>query len=309
MNRRLWLSATAAVIGTSMLVAAAFAGAASSTVDAHAKKGGTIKLNMSATDVDFSDPSLAYGTISWQIEFATALKLYNYPDKPKPLGGKIQPEGAVGFPVVSKDGKTYTITVKPGFKFSDGSAVTAANYAFAINRVAQPGHAVAGVGVHHGHRRGAERPRQQGEDRLGREGQGQQADHQAHAAGRRTARQARHAVLPGNQDEHGDGSEGRRRLPVGRPVLHRQPRHRPAHHHEEEQELQGFAPRERRRVRHLGEHEPRPEPAPGEVEPGRLRHREACPRRPTPTSARSTASTRRMGSTTSTRWSRPTTSP
>ena len=79
MNRRLWLSATAAVIGTSMLVAAAFAGAASSTVDAHAKKGGTIKLNMSATDVDFSDPSLAYGTISWQIEYATALKLYNYP--------------------------------------------------------------------------------------------------------------------------------------------------------------------------------------------------------------------------------------
>src|SRR4051812_24309207 len=138
MNRRLWLSATAAVIGTSMLVAAAFAGAASSKVDAHAKKGGTIKLNMSATDVDFSDPSLAYGTISWQIEFATALKLYNYPDKPKPVGGKLQPEGAVGFPVVSKDGKTYTITVKKGFKFSDGTPVTAANYAFAINRALNP---------------------------------------------------------------------------------------------------------------------------------------------------------------------------
>ncbi len=138
MNRRLWLSATAAVIGTSMLVAAAFAGAASSKVDAHAKKGGTIKLNMSATDVDFSDPSLAYGTISWQIEFATALKLYNYPDKPKPVGGKLQPEGAVGFPVVSKDGKTYTITVKKGFKFSDGTPVTAANYAFAINRSLNP---------------------------------------------------------------------------------------------------------------------------------------------------------------------------
>src|SRR5262245_61928582 len=134
MNRRLWLSATAAAIGTSMLVAAAFAGAASSKTDAAAGKGGTIKVNMSATDVDFSDPSLAYGTISWQIEYATALKLYNYPDKPKPLGGKIQPEGAAGFPVISKDGKTYTIAVKSGYKFSDGSPVTAKNYVFAINR-------------------------------------------------------------------------------------------------------------------------------------------------------------------------------
>ncbi len=97
-----------------------------------------MKLNMSATDVDFSDPSLAYGVISWELEYATALKLYNYPDKPAPEGGKIQPEAATGFPVVSKDGKTYTITVKPGFKFSDGKPVTAQNFAFAINRALNP---------------------------------------------------------------------------------------------------------------------------------------------------------------------------
>src|SRR5437867_4293865 len=134
MSRRLWLSAMALALGASMLVAASFAGAASS----RATKGGTMKMNMSATDVDFTDPSLAYGTISWQIEFATALKLYNYPDKAPPLGGKIQPEGATGFPVISKNGKTYTITVKPGFKFSDGKPVTAANFAFAINRALNP---------------------------------------------------------------------------------------------------------------------------------------------------------------------------
>jgi len=134
MKSRLWLSAAVAAVGASMLVFTAFAGAASTKHAAAGKKGGTMRLNMSATDVDFSDPSLAYGTISWQIEYATALKLYNYPDKPKPEGGKIQPEGAAGFPVVSADGKTYTITVKSGFKFSDGKPVTAQNYAFAINR-------------------------------------------------------------------------------------------------------------------------------------------------------------------------------
>ncbi len=131
MNRRFWLSAAVAAIGASMLVFAAFAGAASSNT---AKKGGTLKVNFSGSDFDFTDPSLAYGVQSWQAEYSTALKLYNYPDKAKPLGSKIQPEGAVGFPVVSKDGKTYTITVKSGYRFSDGSQVTAKNYAFAINR-------------------------------------------------------------------------------------------------------------------------------------------------------------------------------
>ena len=131
MSRRFWLSAVVAAIGASMLVFTAFAGAAPST---HAKKGGTLTLNFSGSDFDFTDPSLAYGVQSWQLEYATALKLYNYPDKAKPLGGKIQPEGAVGFPVVSKDGKTYTITIKSGYKFNDGTAVTAKNYAFAINR-------------------------------------------------------------------------------------------------------------------------------------------------------------------------------
>jgi ABC-type oligopeptide transport system substrate-binding subunit len=77
MNRRFWLSAAVAAIGTSMLVFTAFAGAAPS---ASAKKGGTLKFNMSATDFDFTDPSLAYGVQSWQVEYATALKLYNYPD-------------------------------------------------------------------------------------------------------------------------------------------------------------------------------------------------------------------------------------
>src|ERR687888_2644492 len=93
MHRRLWLSAVMAALGALLLVMAGFAHAASSSA---AKKGGTMRLNMSATDVDFSDPSLAYGTISWQIEFATALKLVNYPDEPGRAGTRLRPEAATG---------------------------------------------------------------------------------------------------------------------------------------------------------------------------------------------------------------------
>jgi oligopeptide transport system substrate-binding protein len=154
MQRTLRRSATALALGAGLLAAVA-SGCGSSnnaatsspvgtttspttTQQQQAKRGGTMKVNMSATDVDFSDPSLAYGSISWQIEYATALKLYNYPDQPAPEGSKIQPEAASGFPVISNDGKTYTINVKPGFKFSDGKPVTAANFAFAINRALSP---------------------------------------------------------------------------------------------------------------------------------------------------------------------------
>src|SRR5438874_1828483 len=132
MSRRLWLSAITAALGAILLVAAGFASAASKS--SAAKKGGTMRMNMSATDVDFTDPSLAYGTISWQIEYATALKLVNYPDKAPPLGGRLQPEAAVGLPIVSKNGKQYTFKIKSGLKLSNGEKVTAKNFQKAIFR-------------------------------------------------------------------------------------------------------------------------------------------------------------------------------
>jgi ABC-type oligopeptide transport system substrate-binding subunit len=98
--------------------------------------GGTLIVNGS-NDFDFTDPSITWSTRSWQLEYATGLKLYNYPDKPAPEGSTLMHEAAAGFPLISDGGRTYTITVKPGFKFSDGTPVTAANFAFAINRALQ----------------------------------------------------------------------------------------------------------------------------------------------------------------------------
>jgi ABC-type oligopeptide transport system substrate-binding subunit len=135
MRRRLWLSVAMAALGAALLVVAGFASpASSSTAAAKAKRGGTMKINMSGTDVDFNDPSLAYGVQSWQLEYSTALKLYNYPDARAPLGSQIRPEAATGFPKVTNSGKTYTIHVRTGLRLSNGAKVTAANFAKAINR-------------------------------------------------------------------------------------------------------------------------------------------------------------------------------
>jgi ABC-type transport system substrate-binding protein len=145
MHRRTWLAIAMALLGASLLVAAGFATPAKSSSkgpavakSAVAKKGGTLNVNMSESDVDYMDPALAYGTFSWQILYETCAKLVNYPDKPAPAGSRLAPEVSKGFPVVSAGGKTYTFTIKPGFKFNTGKAVTAANFKAAINRDLNP---------------------------------------------------------------------------------------------------------------------------------------------------------------------------
>jgi len=131
-----------AAAGAGCLMAAAFASPASSNSLRPAagvqKKGGTMNLNFGGSDVDFSDPALAYGVQSWQIEYVTCAMLLSYPDKPAPQGSKLIPEVAAALPTVSKDGKTYTFTVKNTYKFNTGAPVTAANFAYAINRDLNP---------------------------------------------------------------------------------------------------------------------------------------------------------------------------
>jgi len=143
MHKRFLLALTCAVIGAGLLVAAAFAGStaptkASKSGSAEAKRGGTLRVNLSETDFEFLDPALAYDSAGWTVLFATNMTLLNYPDKPAPVGNRLTPEAAAAFPTVSKDGKTYTFTVRSGIKFSDGSAVTAASFKRAIERAADP---------------------------------------------------------------------------------------------------------------------------------------------------------------------------
>jgi ABC-type oligopeptide transport system substrate-binding subunit len=141
MQKRLWLSLAVLAIGAGLLVAAGFASPASSNSAKAGKNravGGTLRVDQ-RSDFDFIDPALAYFSHSWQVEYSTTCKLLNFPDKEASAGGtRIVPEVAASLPAVSRDGKTYTFTLKKTFKFADGSNVTAANFAYAINRDLQP---------------------------------------------------------------------------------------------------------------------------------------------------------------------------
>ena len=132
MSRKTWLALVAAMLGAGLLVAAATAAPTAKTTGAaadaaHAKKGGTVVVELD-TDIDYNDPQLTYYTPSWQLQYATACKLFNWPDKEGAAGGALTPEVSAGQPVVSKNGKTYVFTIKSGFKFSNGQAVTAQSF-------------------------------------------------------------------------------------------------------------------------------------------------------------------------------------
>jgi ABC-type transport system substrate-binding protein len=132
MRRRLWLSVAMLVTGASLLVASSFASAAGNS--GALKQGGVWKAGTTGASVQV-DPQLAYITTAWWLEYATAAKLYNYPDKSGPAGSKLVPEVASHF-TVSNGGKRYTFFLRKGFKFSDGTPVTAASFKYAINRTA-----------------------------------------------------------------------------------------------------------------------------------------------------------------------------
>jgi peptide/nickel transport system substrate-binding protein len=86
-----------------------------------------------------STPSVTAATAAWAVEEASCATLLRYPVGP-PLTQNytLVPEVATGLPAISRDGKTYTFTIRKGYRFSTGAPVTARNYVRAIVRVINP---------------------------------------------------------------------------------------------------------------------------------------------------------------------------
>ena len=86
------------------------------------------------------DPALANDPSTVEVMDATCANLVTYPDKPAPAGSQIVPEVAEAVPTPTDGGRTYTFTIRSGFRFSPPSneAVTAQTFKATIERVANP---------------------------------------------------------------------------------------------------------------------------------------------------------------------------
>ena len=138
MQRRTVVAVAGLGAGVALLVlaltAAGPAASSRSTVAGSAKQGGTLRLNLSTTDFQFTDPALAYDVTSWQLEYATALKLLNW----KESKAQLFPEAARAFPRVGRGARVYTFTLRKGLRLSSGERITAANFKRAFIRAVTP---------------------------------------------------------------------------------------------------------------------------------------------------------------------------
>lgn len=102
----------------------------------HSAPGWTLNIRYT-TDVESLDPAFAFSGGAQSLLWLTCETLTRYPDAAGSLAAQPVP-GAAGAPQISADGRTYTFTIRRGLRFDDGSPLTAANFAAAINRVLDP---------------------------------------------------------------------------------------------------------------------------------------------------------------------------
>jgi peptide/nickel transport system substrate-binding protein len=108
-------------------------GTSSTATKSSGKTGGKVTVLM-GTAPDYLDPQLGYTTQSAEATWISYLGLYTYAHKNGAEGGNVIPGLAQDFPQISNGGKTYTLTLRQGLKYSDGSAVKASDFPYTIER-------------------------------------------------------------------------------------------------------------------------------------------------------------------------------
>jgi peptide/nickel transport system substrate-binding protein len=106
--------------------------AADSRAALQAKEGGTLTM-LWTDDVDNIDPGITYYQMGYMVSYATQRPLYSWePDN----GETPVPDLAEGDPQVSEDGRTVTVKIREGVRFSPpvNREVTSADVKYAIER-------------------------------------------------------------------------------------------------------------------------------------------------------------------------------
>ncbi|MFJ3906023.1 ABC transporter substrate-binding protein [Streptomyces sp. NPDC090025] len=111
-----------------------FDAAVGNVVNASTRKGGTLKLASSA-DADSWDAGRSYYGWVWNFQRLYARTLLTYDTKPGKQGTELVPDLASARPEVSADGRTYTVRLRPGLKFEDGTPITSRDVKYAVERV------------------------------------------------------------------------------------------------------------------------------------------------------------------------------
>lgn len=97
-------------------------------------KGGILNATY-ASFPDYMDPQLSYTAEGWTAMGEIYIPLLTYKHAEGQEGSEVVPGLAKEMPKISNGGKTYTLTLRPGLKYSDGTAVKASDFPYAIERL------------------------------------------------------------------------------------------------------------------------------------------------------------------------------
>lgn len=122
------------VFAVLVIAAVTTLGLASCGSSSSGKEGGTLTGTYSSFP-DFLDPALSYSQEGWTAMYNTYLPLLTYAHADGAAGGKVVPGLAKSMPRISDGGKTYTLQLRPGLKYSDGKPVKASDFTATVERV------------------------------------------------------------------------------------------------------------------------------------------------------------------------------
>ena len=139
-QRWTWLLSVGALIAGFALLGAACGGKSKSASNKPSSSGGGKNQPFANfriaydTGTDYLDPGLSYTVEGWSIMWNVYLPLLGYKHVNGPDGATIVPYLAKAMPKISSDGKTYTLTLRKGLKYSDGTPVKASDFRATIER-------------------------------------------------------------------------------------------------------------------------------------------------------------------------------
>lgn len=94
----------------------------------------SITIGLSAQP-DALDPALSYAPEAWESLWLVYTPLLTYRHAEGEAGTELIPGLAEDLPTISDDGKTYTLRLREGLEYSDGTPVKASDFEHAIQRV------------------------------------------------------------------------------------------------------------------------------------------------------------------------------
>jgi peptide/nickel transport system substrate-binding protein len=126
-----WVAVAAATVALGLSSALADAGQQGGS---SAGSASTLRAT-SASFPDYMDPALSYTFEGWNAMYDTYIPLLTYRRAEGKAGSEVIPGLARGLPKITDGGRTYTLFLRPGLKYSDGTRVRASDFEFAVERM------------------------------------------------------------------------------------------------------------------------------------------------------------------------------